>query len=226
VDDYSDLAGDNIPELVRGTMDLAALGGPGAELSIELILTWRNQLVFGLDPRAVALGEPGRSEILAFVGIGGHPEPGEGWYAAMLREAMEDAACPIALGDSPVTYLCRQGQVPQPMAFAWQEEFRPLIVWLATLQMVRPPRGALTTVKLVNAVFRAAALARPEPAAELPALLLLDHDTLLHTYIAPRPCAELLAHGARVIGRAPPPHALLAPGGTAYFFAQWLAWQA
>jgi hypothetical protein len=60
----------------------------------------------------------------------------------------------------------------------------------------------------------------------MPALLLMDHRMLLDTYAAPRPIDELLAHGAQVIGDCPAPGTLIAPGGTAYFHAQWLAWQA
>jgi hypothetical protein len=36
---------------------------------------------------------------------------------------------------------------------------------------------------------------------------------------------ELLAMGAELVGQTLPPETLLAPGGSAYFFAQWLAWQ-
>ncbi len=31
--------------------------------------------------------------------------------------------------------------------------------------------------------------------------------------------------GAQIIGQTLPPETLLAPGGSAYFYAQWLAWQ-
>ena len=49
-DDYSEMIGET-PALVRGdTLELPDLGGPGAELSTGLILTWRDRLVFGLEP--------------------------------------------------------------------------------------------------------------------------------------------------------------------------------
>ena len=61
MDDYSDLIGE-MPALVRGdTLELADLGGPGAELSTGLILTWRDKLVFGLDPDAMPLGARGNA---------------------------------------------------------------------------------------------------------------------------------------------------------------------
>ena len=60
------------PALVRGdTLELPDLGGPGAELSTGLILTWRDRLVFGLEPRAIPLGAQGREDVAAFTGIGG-----------------------------------------------------------------------------------------------------------------------------------------------------------
>jgi hypothetical protein len=80
-------------------------------------------------------------------------------------------------------------------------------------------------ITMVNAVFRAAALGRPTPSAEMYGLILVDRETLLHTYAEPRPLGELLALGAEVVGQTLPPETLLAPGGSAYFFAQWLAWQ-
>ena len=61
-DDYSEMIGET-PALVRGdTLELPDLGGPGAELSTGLILTWRDRLVFGLEPRAIPLGAQGREE--------------------------------------------------------------------------------------------------------------------------------------------------------------------
>jgi hypothetical protein len=56
-------------------------------------------------------------------------------------------------------------------------------------------------------------------------LLLIDHAALLATYRAPQTVEALIALGARFIGLLPPGGALLAPGGTACFLAQWLAWQ-
>ncbi len=76
-DDYSEMIGET-PALVRGdTLELPDLGGPGAELSTGLILTWRDRLVFGLEPRAIPLGAQGREDVAAFTGIGGHLDPGE-----------------------------------------------------------------------------------------------------------------------------------------------------
>jgi 8-oxo-dGTP pyrophosphatase MutT (NUDIX family) len=225
-EDYSDLSSDEIPQLVpAGALDLATLGGPAAELSTGLVLSWRGKLVFGLDPRARPLGSRRGSGALAFVGVGGHLEPGEGWRQAVCREAQEEARCGVGLADSPVTYLCREGQAPRPIAFRWDEPQRPLLVWIAEFELPRGPQRLLTRVTFVNAVFRAAALSAPSPAAEMKALLLIDHETLLAAYRVPQTVEALLALGARFIGEQPPAGTLLAPGGTAYFLAQWLAWQ-
>jgi hypothetical protein len=224
MEDTSDLIGET-PALVRGdTLELADLGGPGAELSTGLILTWRDRLVFGLD--VDALGARGRPDVRAFVGIGGHLAAGESWGQAVEREAWEEACCPISLGDSAITYWCRQGVAPRPIAYRWREPSRPLLVWTATFRLRRGPQLQRIPVTIVTAVFRAAALGDPLPCTEMPALLLMDHRMLLDTYAAPRPIDELLAHGAQVIGECPAPGTLIAPGGTAYFHAQWLAWQA
>jgi 8-oxo-dGTP pyrophosphatase MutT (NUDIX family) len=226
LEEYSALIGET-PELVQtNDLDLTSLGGPGAELSTGLILTWRENLVFGLEPSAVPLGAPGRPDIAAFVGIGGHLDPGERWVDAVVREALEEASCAVSLGDSPVTYLCRQDRQPCPIAYSWQESHRPLLVWIAMFDLRRGPDQRRVPVTLVNAVFRAAALDRPAPGAEIQALLLMDQDTLLKTYHRPRPLGELLEErGAQLIGNPMPPSTLVAPGGSAYFYAQWLAWQ-
>ncbi len=61
-DDYSEMFDENVPRLVRGdTLELAELGGPGAELSTGLILTWRDRLVFGIESRAEPLGARGQA---------------------------------------------------------------------------------------------------------------------------------------------------------------------
>lgn len=226
MDDDFELSGE-AAELVRsGALELSDLGGPGAELSTGLILTWRNRLVFGLDPDALPLGAQGRPHVKAFVGIGGHLDPGESWSQAVTREALEEASCPIALGDSPITYWCRPASVPQPIAYRWAEPCRPLLVWTARFKLRRGPAQQRVPVTIVSSVFRAAALDRPAPNAEISALLLMDGELLLHTYAAPRPLGELLARGAELIGGVLAPQTLVAPGGSAYFYAQWLAWRA
>lgn len=226
VDDYSEMMSEQIPALVRGdAIELAALGGPAAELSTGLILTWRKRLVFTLEPAALPLGAQGQPGVSAFVGVGGHLDPGEGWTQAVVREALEEANCEISLGDSAVTYLCRQDETPRPIAYRWREAVRPLLVWVATFQLRRGPERQRVPITMVNAVFRAAALRSPQPGAEIAALLVLDQDLLLRTFVAPRPLAELLSQGAEVIGRPPAPETFVAPGGSAYFYAQWLAWQ-
>lgn len=225
MDDYSDLIGDTPAPAHDATLELADLGGPGAELSTGLILTWRDKLVFGLDPDAIPLGARGQPHARAFVGIGGHLDPGENWSQAVTREAQEEASCPIALGDSPITYWCRPATAPRTIAYRWREACRPLLVWTAVFTLRRGPERKRVPVTIVSAVFRAAALSRPAPNSEITALLLMDRETLLYTYDAPRPVSELQARGAQIIGAAPAPHTLLAPGGSAFFYAQWLAWQ-
>jgi 8-oxo-dGTP pyrophosphatase MutT (NUDIX family) len=225
LDDYREMSGE-VPELVRDeAIELAELGGPGAELSTGLILTWHDWLVFGLEPRAIPLGAQGQAGIAAFVGIGGHRDPGEGWIQAAIREAQEEANCRVSLGDSAMTYLCRPDQAPCPITYHWDEPYRPLLVWVATFDLRRGPDRARVPVTLVNPVFHAAALGQPSPGAEIQALLLLDQETLLHTYAAPRPLGELLLRGARVIGDFASVDTLVAPGGSAFFYAQWLVWQ-
>lgn len=228
MDDFSELTGE-VPVLTMGATlnlpDLAGLGGQAAELSTGLILTWRDRLVFGLEPRAIPLGAQGRVDIAAFTGIGGHLDPGEGWTQAVMREAMEEACCAISLGDSAVTYFCQQDRMPFPIAYRWTEAYRPLLVWMATFQLRRGPERQRVPVTMLNAVFRAAALDRPVPCAEVQALILMDQETLLHAYTEPRPLRELLVLGAEVVGQTLPGETMLAPGGSAYFYAQWLAWQ-
>lgn len=225
-DDTSELTGD-VPPLVRGeTLELADLGGSAAELSTGLILTWRDRLVFALIPHAIPLGAQGQEDVAAFSGIGGHLEPGEQWTAAVVREAKEETGCDVSLGDSAVTYLCRQGHRPTPIAYRWKESHRPLLVWVTELNLRRGPDGERRPVTLVNAVFRAAALGQPAPCAEIRTLILLDQDLLVRAYAGPQPLRDLLALGAEIIGEPVPPESLVAPGGTAYFYAQWLAWQA
>jgi 8-oxo-dGTP pyrophosphatase MutT (NUDIX family) len=224
-DDYSELYGEPADLVPRGHIELHELGGPRAELSTGLALTWRSRLVFAVAPGAQALGNRGHQEAVAFVGVGGHLDPGEKWGQAVVREALEEANCPISLGDSAVTYLCRPDQIPRPISYRWRETYRPLLVWVADFTLRRGPELQPTPVTLVNAVFRAAALRRPAPGTEVRTLLLLDQDALLRTYEAPRPLGELLARGAEVIGEDLSRDALLAPGGSAYFLAQWLAWQ-
>jgi 8-oxo-dGTP pyrophosphatase MutT (NUDIX family) len=226
LEEYNELIGET-PELVRNAgLNPANLGGPGAELSTGLVLTWRDKLVFGVEPRAVPLGAVGQPDVAAFVGIGGHLDPGERWGDAAVREALEEASCAISLGDSPITYLCRPDREPCPIGYAWQETHRPLLIWIATFDLRRGPDQRRVPVTLVTAVFRAAALARPMPSAEIQALLLMDRDALLYTYRRPRPLGELLDRGAELVGVPLPSSVLVAPGGSAYFYAQWLDWQA
>ncbi|GEM_PF-1988790 len=222
----SDLAGQDLEPNGHNLLHLTELGGPGAELSTGLVLTWEDRLVFGLDPDAHPLGAQGQAAVLAFVGIGGHLNPGESWSQAVTREALEEAGCPIALDDSPVTYWCRPTAVPRPITYCWDEACRPLLVWTASFKLRRGPEQRRVPVMIVSAVFRAAALRRPAPGAEIAALVTMDTATLLCTYAAPQTVGELLARGAQIIGRPPAPETLLAPGGSAYFYAQWLDWQA
>jgi 8-oxo-dGTP pyrophosphatase MutT (NUDIX family) len=221
VDDYSELASDDVPALIRGeAVDPASLGGPGAELSTGLALAWHRHLVFGTGQGARDPADRRPEENRSFVAIGGHLEPGEGWYAAVQREAREEAGCKIALGDSPVTYLCRDGYVPQPIALQWYEEYRPLLIWIATLSLPREPQHALRSVTMVTAVFRAAALSRPHPSGEHTSLLMLDWDVLREVYSRPLMWADLRARGALIIGQEPLPETTLVAHGSAHFLGQ------
>jgi 8-oxo-dGTP pyrophosphatase MutT (NUDIX family) len=225
VDDYSELSGDELPDLIRGeAVDPAQLGGPGAELSTGLALTWRRHLVFALQPSGLARVLDGQGDRLPFIAVGGHLEPGEAWFQAVQREAREEAGCEIALGDSPVTYLCGEAHSPEPMALRWSEPYRPLLLWLATFPIQRgdaPPRP----ISFVNAVFRAAALSAPAPSSEMRALLLLDWDLLRTCYTKPLTWEEVQHRGGSIIGQLPPPETVLVPHGSAYFLGHWLHWQ-
>ena len=130
---------------------------------------------------------------------------------------MEEACCPVSLGDAAVTYFCEQDRTPVPIAYRWAEAYRPLLVWRAVFNLRRGPNRERIPVTMVNAVFRAAALGRPTPSAEMYARFLVDRETLLHTYAEPRPLGELLAMGAEVVGQTLPPETLLAPGGERVF---------
>ena len=129
----------------------------------------------------------------AFVGIGGHLDEGESWGQAVEREALEEACCPISLGDSAVTYWCRQETTPRPIAYRWNEPNRPLLVWTGHFPAASRAGAPSHPRDYRRRGLRAAALAEPIPCTEIPALLLMDHETLLHTYAAPRPLDELLA---------------------------------
>ena len=223
---YEEMLGGERATLIGGAgVELGQLGGVGAELTTGLILTWRDRIVFGVVPSVTPIGAVTDQGAAAFLGIGGHLEADEQWGEAVIREAQEEASCPIVLGDSAVTYFCEADRIPSPIAYRWSERYRPLLVWVASFNLRRGPGGQRVPVTLVNAVFRAAALSRPHPGAEIPALLLLDQDTLLHALEAPRTVAQLEARGCQLIGQPLAPDTLLGPGGTAYFYARWLAWQ-
>jgi 8-oxo-dGTP pyrophosphatase MutT (NUDIX family) len=225
MDNYSELVGET-PQFSRGTqVELTSLGGPTAEFTTGLILTWRDQLVFGIEPNVRPLGARGIKDAAAFVGVGGHLNPGEGWSDAVTREAMEEANCQISLADSAVTYFCHEDHLPHPITYPWEETCRPLLIWAATFPLRRGPNRERIPTTLVCSVFRAAALNEPKPGSELDTLLIIDRETLQHTYMTPCSIDELLTQGAQIIGHPPSQDMILAPGGSAYFFAQWLAWQ-
>ena len=225
MDDYHELVGE-MPTLRPGArLDVSELGGPAAEFTTGLILTWRDRLVFGIEPNARPLGARGVTDAVAFVGIGGHLDSGEGWIDAVTREAMEEAKCRVSLADSAVTYYCQPEHTPHPIDYRWGEDCRPLLFWSATFPLRRGPNRERIPTTLVCAVFRSAALNKPQPSSEMDTLLVIDREMLLHTYASPCSLDELLARGAQVIGHPPANDTVLAPGGSAYFFAQWLAWQ-
>ena len=156
---------------------------------------------------------------------------------ALTRRRVWHAMGPLSMTDEAVScfakcapsacgvYLCRQDLPPCPIAYSWREPQRPLLVWVATFELRRGPDRRRVPVTLVTTVFRAAALGQPSPGAEMHALLVMDQDVLLRTYRRPRPLGELLDRGAQLLGNPAPFGTLVAPGGSAYFYAQWLAWQ-
>jgi 8-oxo-dGTP pyrophosphatase MutT (NUDIX family) len=220
VEDYEDLFGEQ-PELVTSGEPLSNYGA-GRDLSTGLVLTYRKRLVFAVDPAARVTADLASVEDLAFVGVGGHLEPGEEWAQAAVREAREEANCDVQLADSAVTYFCRPHYAPLAAAWRWPSE-RPLLVWQAPIEVCR--EGVYRPVEFLVAVFRAAAMNPPQPAAEIPTLLIMTPEALVATYLKPHLPGELEELGVEVIGSPLPAERRVAPAGSAYFYAQWLSWQ-
>ncbi len=89
-----------------------------------------------------------------------------------------------------MTYFCREGENPRPISYRWTEPYHPLLVWTATFNLRRG------TATLVSAVFRGGGAGPAGARREISGLLLMDQETLIHTYRAPRPLGELLDRGA------------------------------
>lgn len=201
------------------------LGPPDAEHSTGLILRWRDRLLFALEPHRQWRPGPG-AELARFVGIGGHLEPGESWSEAVCREAMEEAGLAVTLVAPQATYLLRDDGTVSDISqvLDWPDPVLPYFIWSARFTFGRPPDER--TRHFVNAVFLAVVPddARPQAAAEMPAIVALSEAQLRRAARRPLALEELLAHGALLWEAAAVPRStLLAPGGSAQWYAALLA---
>ena len=205
-------------------MRIEELGPPDADHSTGLILHWRDQLLFAVQP-ADQWHDTAAGRLAYFVGIGGHLEVGESWIEAVRREAQEEASLAIDLLSPAETWLLREGETSQDItdALTWTDEPRPLFVWSATFRFGSPPNEQ--TRHFCNAVFEAVIPddVQPRPAAEMPAILALDAAQLRQTATCPISLGTLLDGGALIWESEPVPRtALVAPRGTAQWYDVWL----
>jgi 8-oxo-dGTP pyrophosphatase MutT (NUDIX family) len=202
-------------------MKIEQLGPPGADHSTGLILHWRDQLLFAIEPVHQWRNGIG-GHVVRFVGIGGHLEPGETWTEAVHREALEEAGLHVSLRQPERTYLLREGSAAQDISatLEWPDPPGPLYIWSAQFRFGRPPHDHVR--HFVNAVFLAHVPddAQPRPRAEMPAILAVSEAQLRRAAAHPMPLADLLAGGATIWESETIPRSTrLTPGGSAQWYA-------
>jgi len=205
-------------------MRIEQLGPPDADHSTGLILHWRGQLLFALEPTHY-WKEDAEGKLARFVGIGGHLEPGETWGEAVRREALEEADIRASLCWPEKTYLLQDGGVVQDVTsvLEWPDPPRPCFVWSAQFRFGRPPNEHLR--HFVNAVFEATVPddVQPRPAAEMQAILALSEAQLRQAANQPLRLDELLRGGARLWEvETIPRSARLHPAGSALWYLKLL----
>jgi len=208
-------------------MIIEQLGPPDADHSTGLLLRWRDRLLFAVEPRDHWRDERD-TQLVRFVGIGGHLEPGETWAEAVRREALEESGLAVTLLSPQCTYLLQDDGTVQDITAAldWSDPPRPCFIWSAVYRFGRPPSERARP--FVNAVFLAAASddAKPHPAAEMPAIVALTEAQLCRAAAHSIPLADLLAGGATIWESEPLPRStLMAPGGSAQWYASLLTHQ-
>jgi 8-oxo-dGTP pyrophosphatase MutT (NUDIX family) len=205
-------------------MKIEQLGPSNADHSTGLILHWRDQLLFAIEPIHQWQAAP-EGRIARFVGIGGHLEPGETWTEAVCREALEEAGLRVSLRSPRHTYLLRDEGAVQDISetLEWPDSPRPLYIWSAQFRFGRPPNEH--SRHFVNAVFLGDVPddARPYPAAEMPAILAVSEAQLRQAALRPVPLDNLLADGATIWElETIPRSAGLVPAGSAQWYASLL----
>jgi 8-oxo-dGTP pyrophosphatase MutT (NUDIX family) len=202
-------------------MRIEQLGPSCADHSTGLILHWRDRLLFAIVPIHQWQDVPD-GRVARFVGIGGHLEPGETWTEAVRREALEEADLRVSLRFPRRTYLLRDDDKIQDISetLEWWPPPPPLFIWSAQFRFGHPPNERAR--HFVNAVFlgKVPDDARPNPAAEMPAILAVSEAQLRQTAGRPVTLDDLLAGGATLWESETIPRSVwLSPGGSAQWYA-------
>ena len=210
----------------RCSIRIEDLAPDTADHSTGLILRWRGQLLFAVEPvhrwREVTDRSSAIVPLVRFVGIGGHVEAGESWRQAVLREAREEAGLEVSLVAPQATYLLGDDDtvIDVSAELDWPDSPRPCFIWRAAQDLERPsPEHA---VRLVTAAFSAVGPddVEPRPLAEIPAIVAISDTQLRRAAARPVCLRDLLADGARIWESAPIPRsALLVPAGSALGYA-------
>ena len=217
-------------EAREASIKIEDLSSPDAEHSTGLILRWRGQLLFAVEPaRRWRQATPGASASVVFahlIGIGGHVEPGESWGEAVLREAREEAGLTVSLAACGTTYLFSDdGAVSDISArLDWPDGPRPWFIWSMFPGFEPTPQVRLR--HLLTAVFAAVVPddVEPHPGSEVPAIIAVSEAHVRRAVGQPACLGELMADGARIWESTTVPRsALLVPAGSAYWYAMLLA---
>lgn len=210
----------------RCTIKIEDLAPDTVDHSTGLILRWRGQLLFAVEPahrwRETTDQSSAIVPLVRFVGIGGHVEAGESWRQAVLREAREEAGLEVSLVAPAATYLLDDDDtvIDVSAKLDWPDSPRPCFIWRAAQGLERPSREH--AAGLLTAAFAAVAPddVKPHPLAEVPAILAVSETQLRRAAEQPVCLRDLLADGARIWESAPIPRStLLVPAGSAHGYA-------